>query len=296
MKIEGVYTALLTPFTAEEDLDLDALQALVRHVVDEGGEGIAPLGTTGEGYAVTRSERAEILRAVRDAAGPATGLIAGVTEITTRGTVENARLAAELGYQAAMVAPPPYVLPNTAELIEHFQAVAREGGLPVVLYDYPARTGVSIDEQVLGALVDEPGIIAIKEASGDFTRVVRLRALYGDRFQIVCGADSLILDFVLWGSEAWIAGSAGVLPGEHSRLLAAARAGDFRSAREMLEDILPLLLSIEEGAYTQKLRSALRELGLPSGHPRAPLQELEGVLPVEVTELLAKRRAPSRTG
>jgi 4-hydroxy-tetrahydrodipicolinate synthase len=296
MRIEGVYTALLTPFTTEEGLDLDALQALVRHVVGEGGEGIAPLGTTGEGYAVTRSERTEILRAVKDAAGPSTGLIAGVTEITTRGTVKNAQLAAELGYRAAMVAAPPYVLPNTAELVEHFRTVAREGGLPVVLYDYPTRTGVSVDEQVLEALVDEPGVIAIKEASGDFNRVIRLRALFGDRFQIICGADSLILDFVLWGAEAWIAGSAGVLPGEHTRLLAVARQGDFRGARQMLEDILPLLLSIEEGSYTQKLRRALRELGLPSGYPRAPVRELEGDLPVEVTDLLARRRDPAQAG
>jgi 4-hydroxy-tetrahydrodipicolinate synthase len=296
MRIEGVYTALLTPFTAEDEVDLDALQVLVRHVVEGGGEGIAPLGTTGEGYAVTRSERADILRAVRDAADPSTGLIAGVTEITTRGTVQNAQLAAELGYQAAMVAPPPYVLPNTAELVEHFRTVAREGGLPVVLYDYPTRTGVSVDEQVLEALVDEPGVIGIKEASGDFSRVIRLGSLFGDRFQLICGADSLILDFVLWGAEAWIAGSSGVLPAEHSRLLAVAREGDFVAARDLLEDILPLLVTIEDGAYTQKLRRALQELGLPSGRPRAPLHEFEGNLPNEVTGLLATRRAPARAG
>jgi 4-hydroxy-tetrahydrodipicolinate synthase len=296
MKIEGVYTALLTPFSDDESRDLDALQVLVRHVVEGGGEGIAPLGTTGEGYAVTRSERAEILRAVKDAAGPSTGLIAGVTEITTRATVQNAQLAAELGYQAAMVAPPPYVLPNTAELVEHFRTVAREGALPVVLYDYPTRTGVSVDEQVLAALVDEPGIVGIKEASGDFGRVIRMHALFGDRFQLICGADSLILDFVLWGAQAWIAGSSGVLPAEHSRLLAAARQGDLRGAREMLEDLLPLLVSIEEGAYTQKLRSALHELGLPAGHPRAPLHAFEGKLPVEVSELLSRRRARARAG
>jgi 4-hydroxy-tetrahydrodipicolinate synthase len=274
MLLEGVYTALITPFTETGDLDTEALTALVRHVVDGGGEGVVPLGTTGEGYAVDPDERTEALRAVREAADESTGLVAGATASSTRETIRNAALAAELGYDAIMVAPPPYALPNGEELVSHYRAVAREAGLPVVLYDFPIRTGVSIDWRVLDALVDEPGIVAIKEASGDLLRAVELRNRYGDRYELVCGADPLILDFVMWGARSWIAGGAGFLPREHSRILDLAVSGEQTAAREALEELLPMLLSMEHGSYSQKVRVAIEAYGLPAGYPRAPLQRL----------------------
>jgi 4-hydroxy-tetrahydrodipicolinate synthase len=274
MLLEGVYTALITPFTEAGDLDTEALTTLVRHVVDGGGEGIVPLGTTGEGYAVDAVERAEVLRAVREAADESTGLIAGATASSTRETIRNAALAAELGYDAIMVAPPPYALPNGEELAAHYRAVAREVGLPVVLYDFPIRTGVSIDWRVLDALVDEPGIVGVKEASGDLLRAIELRNRYGDRYELVCGADPLILDFVMWGACSWIAGAAGFLPRECSNIFGLAVSGEQRAARDALEELLPMMLSMEHGGYLQKVRAGTEAQGLPAGYPRAPLQRL----------------------
>jgi 4-hydroxy-tetrahydrodipicolinate synthase len=290
MRMKGVFTALLTPFAADGSVDIPALQTLVRHVVGAGGEGLVPLGTTGEGYAVTAAERAEILRAVQEAADPSTILIAGATEITTRDAIADASLAAELGYHAVMIAAPPYVLPDPIELAEHFRAVARASALPVILYDYPARTGVSIGSDCLDALVDEPLVIAIKEASGDLGRMIRLRQRYGGRYQFICGTDSLILDFVLWGADAWIAGTANVLPREHSELLALARAGRTVDARKALENLLPMLLSTEEGGYTHKIRAALQQIGLPAGHARGPLRDDAHPLPADVVQLLAQHQ------
>jgi 4-hydroxy-tetrahydrodipicolinate synthase len=286
MRMKGVFTALLTPFAADGSVDIPALQTLVRHVVGAGGEGLVPLGTTGEGYAVTTAERAEILQGVREAADPSTILIAGATEITTQDAIADATLAAELGYHAVMIAAPPYVLPDPIELAEHFRAVAKASKLPVILYDYPARTGVSVGAECLDLLVDEPLVIAVKEASGDLGRMIRLRQRYADRYQFICGTDSLILDFVLWGAEAWIAGTANVLPREHSELLALARAGRTAEARKALENLLPMLLSMEEGGYTHKIRAALQQIGLPAGHARRPLRDDEHPLPADVVALL----------
>lgn len=273
MLLEGVYTALVTPFTASGALDVPALATLTRHVVDGGGEGIVPLGTTGEGYALNLDERAEVLRVVHEACDGAVGLIAGATASTTQDAIVNARLAADLGYDGVMVAPPPYVLPSPAELAAHFATVAREAGVPVVLYDYPQRAGVPIGWEVLDALSDHSGVVAIKEASGDLARVIEMRSRYGDRYEIVCGADPLILDFALWGSRSWIAGGSGVLPREHSEILALAVAGDFVGARRALDGLLPMLLAMEQGGYTQKVRAGLAAMGLPAGVPRPPLQQ-----------------------
>jgi 4-hydroxy-tetrahydrodipicolinate synthase len=273
MVLEGVYTALITPFTAAGDLDTPALATLARHVVDGGGEGIVPLGTTGEGYALNLDERAEVLRVVHEVGNGAVGLIAGVTASSTQEAITNARLAVDLGYDGVMVAPPPYVLPSPAELAAHFAAVANEAGVPVVLYDYPLRAGVPIGWEVLDALYDHTGVVAIKEASGDLGRVIEMRVRYGDRYEIVCGADPLILDFALWGSRAWIAGGSGVLPREHSELLALAVDGDFAGAKRALDQLLPMLLAMEQGGYTQAVRAGLAAIGLPAGVPRPPLQQ-----------------------
>jgi 4-hydroxy-tetrahydrodipicolinate synthase len=272
MQFEGVYTALVTPFTASGELDTASLTKLVRHVVEGGGEGVVPLGTTGEGYAVDLEERAEALRVVRDAADASTGLIAGATSSSTREAVANAQLAASLGYHAVMVAPPPYALPSPGELTSHFEAIAHQADVPVVLYDYPARTGVSIDWQVLDALYDATGIIAIKEASGDFARVIEIRARYGDRYEIVCGADPLIVDFALWGARSWIAGGSAFLPREHSAILALAATGEYVAAKHALEELLPTLLSMDHDGYTHKVRAGLEAVGLPAGYPRGPLR------------------------
>lgn len=273
MFLEGVYTALITPFTASGELDTPALATLTRHVVDGGGEGIVPLGTTGEGYALNLDERAEVLRVVHEVSDGAVGLIAGATASTTQDAIANAQLAAQVGYQGVMVAPPPYVLPSPTELAAHFAAVASEAGVPVVLYDYPLRAGVPIGWEVLDALHDHSGVVAIKEASGDLARVIEMRNRYGDRYEIVCGADPLALDFALWGARSWIAGGSGVLPREHSEILALAVAGDFVGAKRALDQLLPMLLAMEQGGYTQTVRAGLAAVGLPAGTARAPLQE-----------------------
>jgi 4-hydroxy-tetrahydrodipicolinate synthase len=286
MLLEGVYTALITPFTTSGDLDVVALATLVRHVVDGGGEGIVPLGTTGEGYALNLDERAEVLRVVHEVCDGAVGLIAGVTASTTQDAIANAQLAAEVGYQGVMVAPPPYVLPSPAELAAHFAGIASDAGVPVVLYDYPLRAGVPIGWEVLDELHDHSGVVAIKEASGDLGRVIEMRTRYGDRYEIVCGADPLILDFALWGSRAWIAGGSGVLPREHSDILARAVAGDFEGAKRALDQLLPMLLAMEQGGYIQTVRAGLTAIGLPAGTARPPLQRPDDVAAATFLETL----------
>jgi len=283
MHLQGVYTAVVTPFTSSDEIDADSLAQLTEHVVSGGGEGIVALGTTGEGYAVDPQERRHVLQVVADTVGNRAGLVAGATASTTRDAAANAALARDLGYQAAMIAPPPYVLPTPSELVSHYQEVARRAELPILLYDFPARVGVNIGWEVLDALVDVPEIIGLKEASGDLARIVQMRVRYGDRFEIVCGADSLILDFALWGAQAWIAGASGFLPADHSEILQLALRGAYAEAQKRLEPLLPILLDMERSGYGHKVRAGLDHYGLPAGHARLPMQR-SNVLDLEVFE------------
>lgn len=275
MLLEGVYTAVVTPFTADDEVDTEALAQLVEHVIDGGGEGIVALGTAGEGYAVSSAERGKVLRTVYDAAAGRVGLVAGATAMTTRDTAENAVLAKECGYKAAMVAPPPYVLPNANELVNHYRRVAQQADLPILMYDFPARVGVTIGWDVLDGLVDERRVIGLKEASGDMARIVEMRMRYADRYEIVCGADTLVVDFALWGARGWIAGASGFIPREHVEILRLASAGRYEEARTKLKRLLPLLFDMEHAEYGHKVRVGLEMHGLPGGRARLPIQELD---------------------
>ena len=275
MLLEGVYTAVVTPFTADDKVDTKALTHLIEHVIEGGGEGIVALGTAGEGHAVNDAERSEVLRTVQEVAAGRVGLVAGATAITTRDAAKNAALAKQLGYHAAMVAPPPYVLPNSHELVNHYRQVAQQADLPILLYDFPARVGVTIGWDILDALADETRIIGLKEASGDMARIVEMRMRYGNRYEIVCGADTLIVDFAIWGARGWIAGASGFIPREHVEILQLASAGRYDEARTKLEPLLPLLFDMEHAEYGHKVRVGLEMHGLPAGSARLPIQQLD---------------------
>lgn len=292
MHFEGVYTAVVTPFTDSDKVDTAALATLVEHIVNGGGEGIVALGTTGEGYAVDDDERRVVLSAVAEAAGGRAGLIAGATASTTRDAVANTILARELNYTAAMIAPPPYVLPTAGELTAHYREIARQAQLPILLYDFPARVGVSIGWDVLDALAEVPEVIGLKEASGDLTRIVEMQMRYGDRFEIVCGADPLIVDFALWGARGWIAGASGFLPKQHSEILRLASSGAYVEAKRKLEELLPMLLDMEHSGYGHKVRSGLATYGLPAGHARHPMQPLSDADRDQFTATLPSNTLP----
>lgn len=274
MLLEGVYTAVATPFSESDEIDAPALRALVEHVVSNGGEGIVALGTMGDGHAVNDEERRDVLRIVADAVAGRAGLVAGATAMTTREAVKYAILARNLGYKAAMIAPPPYVLPTPAELVTHYKEIARQAQLPILLYDFPARVGVTIGFDVLNELASVPEIIGLKEASGDLGRIIEMRMRYGNRFEIVCGADPLIVDFALWGARGWIAGASGFMPREHVEILELASSGQYESAKAKLEALLPMLFEMEHSGYGHKVRSGLASYGLPAGNVRLPTQPL----------------------
>lgn len=274
MYLEGVYTAVATPFTETDEVDSEALATLTQRVIAGGGEGIVALGTMGDGLSINFTERRRVLEVIAQTAQGRAGLVAGATAITTSDAVENAILARQLGYKAAMIAPPPYVLPTPEELVNHYREIAERSELPILLYDYPARTGVQIGWRVLDALVDVPQIIGLKEASGDLPRIVEMRQRYGDRYEIVCGADSLIVDFALWGARGWIAGASGFLTAEHVNVLRLATRGEYAKAKEALVPLLPMFLEMEQSGYGHKVRSGLALFGLPAGRSRLPMQSL----------------------
>ena len=284
MDLEGVYTPIVTAFDERGDLDLDATAAVIEFVLAGGIRGLVPCGTTGEYYACSTEERMRILEHTRDVNAGRAQLVAGCNAGATRDAIGYAEKARELGYDAIMLAAPYTSLPTQRELAAHFEAIATAAGLPVILYNYPARAGVEIGFDCLDAIVDRPEIVGIKESSGDFSRFLALRRRYADRITVMCGSDDQAVDYFSWGVRSWLAGTSNVLPRHHAAIMDAANSGDHATAYRLFDGILAWVQLMEAGSYNQKAKLGLAHQGLPTGDVRQPLLPLEAA---DAAELIA---------
>ena len=274
LRLEGVYVPLAAPFDSDGELSLSTYRVLAERAVDAGMAGLVACGTTGEYYAMTVTEREDVMRVTSEVAMGRSQLIAGCNAGSTREAIRLGHVAKSLGYDALMLAAPPTSLPNQHELAADFLAVADSTGLPVVLYNFPARAGVEIGFECLDAVADHPLIIGIKESSGDFSRFLAMRYRYRDRITIMCGSDDQAADYFAWGVRSWLAGTANVLPVEHVELMNAANSGDLDRARRLFDTMLPWVQLMEAGSYNQKVKAGLRHLGIDCGDVRQPLLPL----------------------
>ena len=286
MDIEGVYVPVATPFHDDESVNEARYADLIEYQLKGGVRGVVVAGTTGEYYALTNDERNAQFKLARDIVNGRAQLIAGCNAGATRDAIGFATLARELGYDAVMLAGPPTSLPNQHELAAHVQAVATEGGLPVVLYNYPARAGIEFGFEALDALADNPDVIAIKESSGDFSRFLALKHRYEGRITVMCGSDDQCFDYMAWGVRSWLAGTANVLPAQHFTFTATALSGNTDLARRQYAALLPWIQHMEAGSYNQKVKAGLRHLGVDCGPVRRPLMALSAQAEAELLGIL----------
>ena len=247
MKLKGIYAPIVTPFNADESINYPVLEQLIEYLIASKIAGLVPGGTTGEVYAFTEAERLDIFKFTKEKVNGRVTLIAGTNSGATRDVVRYSQIAEGMGYDALMVAVPPYSRPNQRELLAHYEAVAKAVKIPIVLYNFPWRAGTEVSYEVMDGLTKYDHIIGIKEASSDMSRVYEFRLRYGDRYQMICGSDDQALDYFLWGTTSWIGGAASCAPLEHHNVLEAALNNDFVTARKHMDKLLPLLRNMESG-------------------------------------------------
>ncbi len=291
MQLEGVYTPVVTPFDAEGEIDFDTLTRVIEHQLQSGARGIVSCGTTGEYYACTFDERVALMRHTRDVAQGTAQLVAGCNSGSTREVVRLGLEARELGYDALLLSAPHTSLPTQRELGGHYAAVAAAVGLPIILYNYPARAGIEIGFEALDAIADLPEIVAIKESSGDFSRFLALRRRYEGRVEVMCGSDDQAVDYFSWGVRSWLAGTANVLPLQHVVVLEAALRGDHALAHQLFEGMLPWIQNMESGSYNQKAKLGLSRVGIGCGDVRPPLLPLDTATAADYLRALDDARA-----
>lgn len=273
MHLSGSITALATPFAADGRLDTDAWSRLIGTQIDAGTQGIVVAGSTGEANALTDAEFEVLLRGAVALAAGRVPILAGTGLSNTAKTIELTRRAADLGADAALVVTPPYVRPTQAGLVAHYRAVADEGGLPVVLYNVPGRTGCDMSPQTTAELTKHPGIVAIKEAVADPQRMAELLSLRASDFTVLSGDDPTAVRAMLAGADGVISVAANVIPSAFRRLCDLARAGRREEATAWEARLSPVFdfLGVEPNPIPVK--AILARQGLGHGL-RLPLTDL----------------------
>lgn len=276
VKVEGIMTVTVTPFKADGAIDFDAYGRLLDFVTSKGVHYVIPCGTTGEYFNLTTEERRQVMKFVADNIRGRARLYAGTNSAQPTEIIALSRYAKELGYEGLMLASPFYSLPTTPELAAHFAAIDDAVQMPILLYNFPARTGVDMSPDFLRAIKGRQRIFGIKESSGSITRVHELMLDFDDQLQIVCGADDQAFEYFAWGVRAWVAGGSNFLPAEHVALYdACIKRNDLAAGREIMRRLLPVFMMMEQGGkYLQCVKYGCELAGVPCGNTRPPLQPL----------------------
>ncbi|HEV3193622.1 MAG TPA: 4-hydroxy-tetrahydrodipicolinate synthase, partial [Polyangiaceae bacterium] len=234
LRIEGTYTALVTPFCDEPGYPIDwaALDRIIDQQVAAGVTGLVPCGTTGESPTLSHEEHGRVIeRTVTKAAGRVQ-VIAGAGSNSTREAVELVRHAERVGADAAMVVVPYYNRPTQEGLLRHYVEVAKSVKFPLVVYNIPGRTGVDLAPETLARIcAAAPNVIAVKEATGNVLRAQKLAQTMGDRITVLSGDDALTLPMIAVGARGVISVTSNVLPAEVARATRLALEGKLDEAR-----------------------------------------------------------------
>jgi len=275
MQFEGIYTPVVTPYHDDFSLNEDALKQAIEFLIESGVHGLIIAGTTGEYYAQSMDERLEMMDRAPALIAGRVPMIIGTGAIRTEDSIIYALAAKKAGADALLVATPPYAYPTAREIALHALAIDKAVNLPVMLYNYPGRMSVNMDEETLDRLGRSPNFCAIKESSGDPNRLHMLARDY-PQIQLSCGMDDQALEFFAWGARSWVCAGSNFAPKAHIALYqACAVDGDFTKGRAIMSAMLPLMRVLEQGGkFVQCIKYGLTLRGIDAGIVRRPLQPL----------------------
>lgn len=274
MKLQGVMPALVTPFDAQNRVDLKALEKHMISLREAGVTGWVPCGSTGEYFSMSDDEREDVLKFVKDFAKADEILIAGTNAAATREVIHNTERAKDIGYDIVLLATPFYTRPTQEELLTHYQAVLDAVDVSIILYNYPPKDGIEISFDLMDQLADNPRVIGIKESSGVLQRAVDIHSRYSGRIDLVSGSDDIALDFMFWGADSWICGPANCMVRACVDLDRTFRSGDLQKAQQQMKVLYRAMNILESGKFVQKIKYGCELQGTPVGSCRAPLGPL----------------------
>jgi 4-hydroxy-tetrahydrodipicolinate synthase len=287
-----VLTAMVTPFGPDGSLNLDVAAQIARFLVEQGCDGLVLAGSTGEGSALSDTEKLDLFACVSEAVS--VPVLAGSTSSNTARSVELTARVAATGVAGVLATTPAYTRPSQKGIAAHLTAIAQSTKLPVMLYDIPSRTGRKIDSATTVTLVREvKNIVAVKDASGDLVEAAHTKAVLGDELDLYSGDDSVLLAFMAVGAVGIVSVAAHWAAPEFVGLVRCVEKGDWEGARELNERLATSCAFETTALYPNPIpaKAALRALGFDVGQCRLPLGESDDVCDGAAADLVAQLRA-----
>jgi 4-hydroxy-tetrahydrodipicolinate synthase len=285
--IHGIIAYPITPFS-ETGIDTDRLAGLVDTMVEAGVHAIAPLGSTGESAYLSFDEWTTVVDTTVAAVDERVPVVVGASDLTTAGAVARAAYAEQAGATAVMVIPVSYWPLNDREIIQHFTSVSDAISIPIVAYNNPATSGIDMSPVLLNRMFETiPNVQMVKESTGDIQRMLDLKELSGGALPFFNGSNPLVLEALLAGASGWCTAAPCLRPAPTIALYDAVAAGEIDRAKEIYDEMLPLLRFIVAKGLPTAVKSGLEILGEPAGVPRLPLLPLDSKDRAELESILA---------
>jgi 4-hydroxy-tetrahydrodipicolinate synthase len=271
----GTFTALVTPFRNGE-VDVEALEGMVEFQIQHGVSGLVPCGTTGETPAMSEAEDRVVVGTVVRITNGRVPVIAGTGSNSTDMAIKYTKMAQEVGADGSLQVAPYYNKPTQEGLYRHFAAIAESTELPLVLYNIPGRTGVTISAETMARLAEIPNIVGVKDSTLSMNMISDVIRLCGEEFDVLSGDDPMTLPLVALGGRGVISVASNVAPGAVSDMVRAVLEGDWERGRELHYELLPLFRALFVETNPIPVKTAASLLGLCSDEMRLPLVPMEG--------------------
>jgi dihydrodipicolinate synthase/N-acetylneuraminate lyase len=276
VKWTGVYPALLTPFTNDDQVDFPLFTKNLEAQVEAGVDGVVLGGSLGEASSLFNDEKTALLRHSRDFLKGSLPIIINIAEQTTRGAIQVAQDSEKNGADGLMLLPPMRYYADDRETLAYFKAVAASTSLPIMIYNNPVDYKIMVTLDMFAELADIPNIQAVKESTRDVSNVTRMINRFGDRFKILGGVDTLAMESLVLGADGWVAGLVDAFPRETVAIYRLVKASRYAEALEIYRWFLPVLELDIHPKLVQYIKLAASRTGIGSEIVRAPRLATEG--------------------
>ena len=270
---KGCATAIVTPFNEKDDINFDEFKKLVDFQIDNKVNGIVVCGTTGEAATLSKEEKEELIKYCIKVVNKRVPVIVGVGSNNTKVVIENEDYAEKAGADGLLVVTPYYNKTTQKGLIEHYKIIAENTSLPIILYNVPGRTGIDIAPDTYLELSKIKNIVATKEASGDISKVLKIRSLCKDNLNIYSGNDDQIVPILSLGGIGVISVLSNIMPKYTSKMVNKYLKGEIKDASDMQIKVSGLIDGLFKEVNPIPVKAGLNILGFNCGKPRLPLVE-----------------------
>ncbi|MDR3025427.1 dihydrodipicolinate synthase family protein [Chryseobacterium sp.] len=288
---EGIYPAVLTPFTKEGEIDFEMFALNTETQIKAGVHGIILAGTLGEASALETEEKFELLKYAKKITQGRIPVILNLSENTTKNAVTFAQKAKESGADGLMLLPPMRYKADNREVIEYFKAVASATDLPILIYNNPVDYGIYVTLEMFEELIEYPTIQAVKESTRDLANVTRMINRFGKRIKILGGVDTICLETLMLGADGLVAGLVDAFPNETMAMYNYVKANEYDKAVAIYRWFMPLLELDIHPKLIQYIKLAATAEGISSPYVRAPRLELHGEEAEKVKKIIEEGRA-----